>query len=61
MTAVLRQPGHLIDRLPRVRGVLRAEAPIARLTWFRVGGPAEVLFDPADLDRFPPKGREARG
>ena len=40
----------LIDRLPAVRGTVRANAPLARFTWFRVGGPAEVLFTPADLD-----------
>lgn len=39
---------HLIDRLPPVRGEYRADASIAQLTWFRVGGPAEVLFRPAD-------------
>ncbi|HEX3860711.1 MAG TPA: UDP-N-acetylmuramate dehydrogenase [Stellaceae bacterium] len=39
---------HLIDRLPKVRGRLTADAPIGPLTWFRVGGPAEVLFRPAD-------------
>lgn len=39
---------HLIERLPRVRGEYRADAPVAQLTWFRVGGPAEVLFRPAD-------------
>jgi len=45
----------LIDRLPSVRGRLTANAPIGPLTWFRVGGPAEVLFrpaDPADLAEF---------
>src|ERR1044071_6859608 len=42
--------GALIDRLPRVRGRLTANAPIGPLTWFRVGGPAEVLFRPADPD-----------
>jgi UDP-N-acetylmuramate dehydrogenase len=41
---------HLIDRLPPVRGELEAEAPLDRETWFRVGGPAEVLFRPADRD-----------
>jgi UDP-N-acetylmuramate dehydrogenase len=41
---------HLIDILPRVRGELTADAPLAPYTWFRVGGPAEVLFQPADLD-----------
>jgi len=38
----------LIRRLPAVRGRLVANAPMADLTWFRVGGPAEVLFTPAD-------------
>jgi UDP-N-acetylmuramate dehydrogenase len=38
----------LIDRLPEVRGRLAGNAPIGPLTWFRVGGPAEVLFRPAD-------------
>ncbi|PKQ03620.1 MAG: UDP-N-acetylenolpyruvoylglucosamine reductase [Alphaproteobacteria bacterium HGW-Alphaproteobacteria-11] len=41
---------HLIDRLPAVRGELLADAPLAPLTWFRVGGPAEVMFRPADAD-----------
>ena len=39
---------HLIERLPPVRGEYRADASTAQLTWFRVGGPAEVLFRPAD-------------
>lgn len=39
----------LIDRLPRVRGQLIADAPLAPFTWFRVGGPADMLFQPADL------------
>ncbi len=41
---------HLIDRLPRVRGRLTADAPLAPVTWFRVGGVAEVLFRPADVE-----------
>lgn len=49
MTAANRVP-HLIDRLPKVRGRLTADAPLAQVTWFRVGGPAEVLFRPADID-----------
>jgi UDP-N-acetylmuramate dehydrogenase len=40
----------LIERLPAVRGRLTANAPIGPLTWFRVGGPAEVLFRPADTE-----------
>ena len=39
---------NLLSRLPPVRGRLRANAPLAQQTWFRVGGPAEVLFKPAD-------------
>jgi UDP-N-acetylmuramate dehydrogenase len=33
---------------PTLRGRLVAGASLADLTWFRVGGPAEVLFTPAD-------------
>lgn len=40
----------LIDRLPAVRGRLTEEAMLNRVTWFQVGGPAEVMFKPADLD-----------
>jgi len=40
----------LIDRLPTVRGSYKENAPLAPLTWFRVGGPADVLFIPADAD-----------
>jgi UDP-N-acetylmuramate dehydrogenase len=34
--------------LPDLRGRLTAEAPLKDYTWFRVGGPAEVLYSPAD-------------
>ncbi len=37
-----------MDRLPPVRGKLEASVTLAPFTWFRVGGPAEVLFQPAD-------------
>jgi UDP-N-acetylmuramate dehydrogenase len=40
----------LRERLPAVRGRLEADRGLAELTWFRVGGPAEVLFTPADED-----------
>jgi UDP-N-acetylmuramate dehydrogenase len=40
----------LVDRLPQVRGRLTPNAAIGPMTWFRVGGPAEVLFRPADLE-----------
>ena len=38
----------LIDRLPPVRGRLTVDAPLAPITWFRVGGSAEIMFRPAD-------------
>lgn len=51
MMALRREPTpRLIERLPRVRGRLTENAPLAQLTWFRVGGAAEVMFRPADLD-----------
>jgi len=36
--------------MPELRGRLLANASLAPLTWFRVGGPAQVLFTPADED-----------
>ena len=36
--------------MPRVRGKLTREAPLAPLTWFKTGGPADWLFEPADID-----------
>lgn len=51
MMAAAQRPQHdLIARLPAVRGRLSADAPLADITWFRVGGPAEVMFRPADRD-----------
>jgi len=35
-------------RLPQLRGRLMANQSLAELTWFRVGGPAQVLFVPED-------------
>jgi UDP-N-acetylmuramate dehydrogenase len=35
-------------RMPLLRGRLVANQPLADLTWFRVGGPAQVLFTPED-------------
>lgn len=36
--------------LPEVRGTLTPNRELNTLTWLRVGGPADVLFQPADLD-----------
>jgi UDP-N-acetylmuramate dehydrogenase len=37
-------------RAHKLRGRLLANEPLAPLTWFRVGGPAQVLFMPEDED-----------
>jgi UDP-N-acetylmuramate dehydrogenase len=34
--------------MPELRGRLLANQPLAELTWFRVGGPAQLLFMPED-------------
>ena len=36
--------------MPDVRGTLTPDRPMADLSWLRVGGPAEYLFQPADID-----------
>ena len=40
----------LAAALPQLRGRLVANQPLSDITWFRVGGPAQVLFTPADAD-----------
>jgi UDP-N-acetylmuramate dehydrogenase len=40
----------LTAAMPDLRGRLLGNAELAPLTWFRVGGPAQVLFTPADDD-----------
>jgi UDP-N-acetylmuramate dehydrogenase len=38
----------LKSQMPELRGRLLPNEPLAPLTWFRVGGPAQVLFMPED-------------
>jgi len=38
------------DGLPVVRGKLLRDEPLGPFTWFRVGGPADLLFLPQDED-----------
>jgi UDP-N-acetylmuramate dehydrogenase len=40
----------LSPALGTVRGRLTADAPMETITWFRAGGPADLLFQPADED-----------
>ena len=37
-----------VATLPQVRGKLTPDAPLAPLVWFKSGGTAEYLFEPAD-------------
>ena len=39
-----------LDSLPKLRGRIQANAPLAPFTWFRAGGAAEALIRPADAD-----------
>ena len=40
---------HGLDRIG-LKGRLSADQPLSSVTWFRVGGPAELLFQPADVE-----------
>ena len=42
--------GDLKSAMPDLRGRLLANESLSPLTWFRVGGPAQILFTPADED-----------
>jgi UDP-N-acetylmuramate dehydrogenase len=50
MMAMQRKDRDWIAELPPLRGRLARQAPLAGITWFRVGGPAELMFRPADLE-----------
>ena len=39
----------LINKVPKVRGKLVSNADISSTSWFKVGGPIELLFIPEDL------------
>ncbi|MDZ4093348.1 MAG: UDP-N-acetylmuramate dehydrogenase [Paracoccaceae bacterium] len=39
-----------MKKLPSPRGAITKNRPLADLTWLRVGGPADWLFQPADTD-----------
>ena len=40
----------MADTLPRVQGKITPNAPLAPLVWFKAGGAAEWLFEPADTE-----------
>ena len=39
----------LINKLPPLSGKISEDEPMARKTWFGVGGPAEIYFEPASV------------
>jgi UDP-N-acetylmuramate dehydrogenase len=39
-----------IKHLPQVRGDYKFNEPLKKYTWLNVGGPAEVMYLPADID-----------
>ncbi len=36
--------------MPDLRGTLRANVPLGPQSWFKTGGPAQVLFEPEDTE-----------
>jgi UDP-N-acetylmuramate dehydrogenase len=44
------QTAKLLGQLPTVRGTYRPEVPMSSCTWLGVGGPADVVFRPADAE-----------
>jgi len=40
----------IIDLLPKIRGSYRANVNLAKVNWFGIGGEAQILFKPEDLD-----------
>lgn len=49
MAAEMNMTRDWVEALPPLKGRLRLDADLAKITWFRVGGPAEVMFRPEDL------------
>ena len=42
--------GDMLVSMDGIRGKLTRDAPLAKLVWFKTGGNADWLFEPADLD-----------
>jgi UDP-N-acetylmuramate dehydrogenase len=42
--------GDLRRAMPRLRGTLRLDVPLAPLTWFKTGGAAQAVFTPEDAE-----------
>ena len=40
----------ILNQLPEVRGSYASNEPMSNHTWFGVGGPADIIFNPTDED-----------
>ena len=40
----------ILEQLPAVRGSYTSNEPMSKHTWFGVGGPADIIFNPIDED-----------
>ena len=40
----------LFNKVPRVEGLLKRNFSLSNLTWFKVGGKAEIYFLPKNID-----------
>lgn len=54
-------PSDTFLSLPEVRGKLTPQRDLSDLTWLRVGGPADYLFQPADVEDLQDFMRQLRG
>lgn len=55
MSAAKQKEINLLGQMPAVKGRLRENVALDKVTWFRVGGPADVMFKPEnelDLSEF---------
>ena len=50
MTDKISQINYINMGLPKVRGIIRKNFELSRLSWLKVGGPAEIFFQPEDED-----------
>ena len=50
MSAAVTFINNLLEQLPEVRGTYEENGSLIKYTWFRTGGPAEVLYNPSDVD-----------
>ena len=50
MTDKISQINNIKMRIPKVKGIIRKNFELSRLSWLKVGGPAEIFFQPEDED-----------